>query len=81
MNKKDWDDLPRTAQAFIKLAASEASKEQVKLSRDAARTQLSLLRDKGMTITELTSDQLKMFRTTTEPVYAEWSSKIESVIK
>jgi len=81
MNKKDWDGLPGTAQAIIKLAASEASKEQVKLSRDAARTQLSLLRDKGMIITELTPDQVKAFRASTDPVYAEWSSKIGSTIE
>ncbi|MCX5993743.1 MAG: DctP family TRAP transporter solute-binding subunit [Chloroflexi bacterium] len=81
MNKKDWDGLPGTAQAIIKQAASEASKEQVRLSRDAARTQLSLLRDKGMTITELTPDQVKAFRMTTAPVYAEWSGKIDPVIK
>ena len=81
MNKKDWDGLPGTAQAIIKQAASEASKEQVRLSRDAARTQLSLLRDKGMTITELTPDQVKAFRATTAPVYAEWSSKIDPGIK
>jgi len=76
MNKKDWDGLPGTARAIIRQAASEASKEQVKLSRVAARTQLSLLRDKGMTITELTPDQIEAFRATTESVYAEWSSKI-----
>jgi tripartite ATP-independent transporter DctP family solute receptor len=81
MNKKDWDGLPGTAQAIIKQAAIEASKEQVKLSRDAARTQLSLLRDKGMTITELTPDQVKAFRATIDPVYAEWSTKIGSTIK
>jgi len=81
MNKKDWDGLPGTAQAIIKLAASEASKEQVKLSRDAARTQLSLLRDKGMIITELTPGQVKAFRATTDPVYAEWSSKIGPTIE
>ena len=81
INKKDWDGLPGTAQAIIKQAASEASKEQVRLSRDAARTQLSLLRDKGMTITELTPDQVKAFRATTDPVYAEWSSKIDPSIK
>jgi len=81
MNKEDWDGLPGTVQAIIKQAASEASKEQVRLSRDAARTQLSLLRDKGMTITELTPDQVKAFRATTAPVYAEWSSKIDPSIK
>ena len=81
MNKKDWDGLPGTAQAIIKLAASEASKEQVRLSRDAARTQLSLLRDKDMIITELTPGQVKAFRATTDPVYAEWSSKIGPTIE
>ncbi|MEI6185685.1 MAG: DctP family TRAP transporter solute-binding subunit [Dehalococcoidia bacterium] len=81
MNKKDWDGLPGTAQAIIKQAAIEASKEQVRLSRDAARTQLSLLRDKGMTITELTPDQVKAFRATTAPVYAEWSGKIDPGIR
>ncbi len=81
MNKKQWDSLPAAARAIIKQAAIEASKQQVKLSRDAARTQLSLLRDKGMTITELTPDQVKAFRATTDPVYTEWSSKIESTIK
>jgi tripartite ATP-independent transporter DctP family solute receptor len=81
MNKKDWDGLPDNAQEIIKLAAIEASKEQIKLSRDAALTQLSLLRDKGMTITELTPDQVEAFRAAIDPVYAEWSSKIGSTIE
>jgi tripartite ATP-independent transporter DctP family solute receptor len=81
MNKEDWDGLSSTAQAIIKLSASEASKEQVRLSRDAARTQLSLLRDKGMTITELTPDQVNAFRAVTDPVYSEWSGKIEPGIQ
>jgi len=76
MNKKEWDSLPVTARTIIKQAAIDASKEQVKLSRDAALTQLSLLHDKGMTITELTPDQIEAFRATTDAVYAEWSSKI-----
>jgi len=81
MNKEEWNSLPVIAQAIIKQAAIEASTEQVKLSRDAARTKLSLLRDKGMTITELTPDQVKAFRAATGPVYAEWSSKIEPGIQ
>ena len=81
INKKDWDGLPGAARAIIKQAASEASKEQVKLSRDAARNQLSLLRDKGMTITELTPGQVNAFRAATDPVYSEWSGKIEPGIQ
>jgi tripartite ATP-independent transporter DctP family solute receptor len=81
MNKKDWDGLPRNAQKIIQQAAIEASKEEVKLSRDAAQTELSLLRDKGMTVTELTPDQIEAFRAAIDPVYAEWSSKIGPTIK
>lgn len=81
MNKKVWDSLSTSDQAIIKQAASEASKEQVKLSREAALTQLSLLRDKGMTVTELTPEQVKAFRSTVEPVYAEWSGKFTAGIQ
>lgn len=81
MNKQDWDGLPSNAQKIIKRAAIEASKEQVTLSRAAAQTQLSLLRDKGMTITELTPNQVEAFRATTDSVYAEWSSEIGSTIE
>ncbi|MDD5494174.1 MAG: DctP family TRAP transporter solute-binding subunit [Dehalococcoidia bacterium] len=80
MNKKDWDGLPGNAREIIKQAASEASREQIKLSRDAARTQLGLLREKGMTVTELTPEQVKVFREVTDPVYVEWSGKIEPEI-
>jgi len=80
MNKKDWDGLPGAAREIIKQAAAEASKQQIQLSRDAARTQLSLLREKGMTVTELTPEQVKAFREVTDPVYVEWSGKIEPEI-
>jgi len=81
MNKKAWDSLSASDRSIIKQAAIEASKEQVKLSREAARTQLSLLKDKGMTITELAPEQVKAFRSTVEPVYAEWSGKFDSSIQ
>jgi len=80
MNKKDWDGLPGTAQEIIRLAAIEASREQVQLSRHAAEDQLGLLREKGMTITELTPDQIEAFRTTTDPVYAEWSGSVDIIL-
>jgi len=81
MNQDEYNSLPATAQAIIKQAASDASKEQIRLSRDAARTQLSLLREKGMTVTELTPDQVTAFRGHTDPVYKEWSGKIDPAIQ
>lgn len=82
MNKKDWDDLPKSAQDIIKQAAIEASKEQVRLSREAARTQVSLLRTQGMSVTELTPDEISTFQAKMAPVYAEWSSRVgEALIR
>ncbi len=82
MNKKDWDGLSGTAQEIIRQAAVEASKEQINLSREAARTQVSLLRTQGMTVTELTPDEVNAFRAKVAPVYTEWSPKIgESLIE
>ncbi len=76
MNKKDWDGLPKITQEIVRQAAVEASKEQVNLSREAAWTQVSLLRSQGMTVTELTPDEVTAFRAKVAPVYAEWSPKI-----
>ncbi len=81
MNKKDWDSLPVNAQSIIQTAAGIASKEQIRMSREAAIYNLGLLREKGMVITELTSDQVKAFRAATDSVYEEWSGKIGPIIK
>ncbi|MBI4322052.1 MAG: DctP family TRAP transporter solute-binding subunit [Chloroflexi bacterium] len=76
ISKQDWEGLPQSARDIVKQAAVEASKEQVRLSREAARTQVGLLRDKGMTVTELTPDEIKAFRDKMVPVYAEWTPQI-----
>lgn len=81
MNKKDWDGLPRSAQDIIQQAATEASKEQIRLSREAALTQVGLLRGQGMTVTEPTPEELAAFRARVAPVYAEWAQKVgESLV-
>lgn len=76
MNKKDWDGLPKATQEIVKQAAVEASKEQIRLSREAAGTQVAFLRTQGMTITELTPDEILAFRSKMAPVYLEWSPKV-----
>ncbi len=82
MSKKDWEGLPRTTQDIIQQAAVEASREQTRLSREAARTQVSLLRTQGMTVAELTPDETNAFRARVAPVYAEWSPRIgESLVQ
>ncbi len=82
ISKEDWEGLPSTAQEIIKQAAVEASREQTGLSREAARTQVSLLLTQGMTVTELSPDETNAFRARVSPVYGEWSPRIgESLIQ
>jgi TRAP-type transport system periplasmic protein len=81
MNKKDWEGLPVDARKIIKQAAIEASREQIKLSREAALTQPGLLSEKGMIIVEPAPHQIKAFRAITDPVYMEWSGKIDPSFK
>jgi len=76
MNKNDWEGLPQNAREIIRQSAVEASKEQIKFSREVAQTKVNLLRDYGMTVTELTSAEISSFQARVEPVYREWSLKI-----
>lgn len=76
INRRDWDGLPQSAKGIVKQAAVEASKEQVRLSREAARSQVGLLRDRGMTVTELSVAEFAAFQAKMPPVYAEWAPQI-----
>jgi tripartite ATP-independent transporter DctP family solute receptor len=80
MNKNDWDGLPQSAREIIKGAAVEATKEQIKLCREVAQTKVSLLRDQGMTVTELTQGEINTFQTKVAPVYTEWSPKVGELL-
>jgi TRAP-type transport system periplasmic protein len=81
INQKDWEGLPANAQAIIRQAALEASKEQIRLSRNAAETELSLLREKGMLVTELNAEEVQQFKARVGPVYTQWEGKLGPMLK
>lgn len=76
INKKDWDSLTQSDKDVIKQAAKEASQEQIRLSRESAHQQESLLRSRGMTVTELTSQEIDAFRVKMAPVYLMWAPTV-----
>jgi tripartite ATP-independent transporter DctP family solute receptor len=76
MNRGLWNSLDPATQNIIRKAAEEASAFQVQESRKVTDTQLQLLRDKGMTITVLSPDQIKPFRDLVAPVYTEYEPVI-----
>ncbi len=72
VNKDMFNGLDKQTQDIVRQAAIEASAYQIKENRDAAKTQVELLKSKGMTVTELTTEQIKPFRELMAPVYQEY---------
>lgn len=75
-SQKIWDSMPKEDQEIFQQAALEAKDFQRKISRDMVKDQVGKLRDAGMTVTELTPDQLKAFQDATKPVYDQFAEKI-----
>ncbi len=71
-NKKMFDSLDADTQKIFRQAAVEASAYQVTENRKVTDTQLQLLRDKGMTVTILTPEQIKAFKDRVASVYTEF---------
>jgi TRAP-type C4-dicarboxylate transport system substrate-binding protein len=46
------------------------------LNKDSAETQIAGLRQAGMTVTELTPAQLKLFQDAVQPVYKQFEDRI-----
>jgi len=46
------------------------------LNKDSAETQIAALRQAGMTVTELTPAQLKLFQDAVQPVYKQFEDRI-----
>jgi len=75
-SQKIWDAMPKEDQAIFQQAALEAKDYQRKVSRDMVKDQVGKLRTAGMTVTELTPAQLKVFQDATKPVYDQFADKI-----
>ncbi|SET07896.1 tripartite ATP-independent transporter solute receptor, DctP family [Natronincola peptidivorans] len=69
MNKAKFDSMSPELQTIFSEAAEEASAYQVQLNREAEAANLQFLIDQGMTVTELTDEQIEAFRQKVIPVY------------
>ncbi|MDI6812016.1 MAG: TRAP transporter substrate-binding protein [Desulfitobacteriaceae bacterium] len=76
MSKKTWDSLSADDQKIFLNAVNEAKVFQRQTGRDAEAGQIKKLREAGMTVTELTPDQLKAFQDATKSVYDQFADKI-----
>lgn len=70
-NKTMWDSLDAETQKIVRKAAEEAAAYQVQETRKLAESQLQLLKDKGMSVTTLSPDQIQEFRNLVASVYTD----------
>ncbi len=75
-SKKFMDSLSETDRQIILKAGASAAEHQVKINREKETASLQLLKDKGMTVTEITPEALNKFRQAVQPVYEQYEDKI-----
>jgi tripartite ATP-independent transporter DctP family solute receptor len=76
INKAMFDGFPADDQKVLLAAAQDSAKFQRETNRKMATDQIADLRKAGMTVTELSVEQLKAFQDATASVYASWEPKI-----
>ena len=76
ITKKLFDSFPAEDQKVILEAAKESAKFQRTTNRKMDADFVAELKKNGMTVTELTPEQVKVFQDATKPVYDEWIPKI-----
>jgi tripartite ATP-independent transporter DctP family solute receptor len=76
MNKKLYDSLDPETQKLLKETAQEAAKYQIELNRKLTEEVLAQLKEKGMEVTELTPDQIKVFQEQSKPILDKYEAII-----
>lgn len=71
-----WNSLPDEDKKIFEGAAYESALFNRKTNRELGRSQVEELRKAGMTVTELTPEQLKAFQDAVQPVYKEFEGQI-----
>jgi tripartite ATP-independent transporter DctP family solute receptor len=76
MNKKLFDSFSPEDQQLLLDAAYESALYQRQVNRQMNSDYVAELRKNGMTVTELTPEQIKAFQDAVQPVYDEFADKI-----
>jgi tripartite ATP-independent transporter DctP family solute receptor len=76
ISKKVWDTMDKEDQKIFQDASYVARDYVRQISKEMNDSQVGKLREAGMTVTELTPAQLKVFQDSVKPVYDEFADKI-----
>ncbi|GEA15705.1 ABC transporter substrate-binding protein [Moorella sp. E308F] len=76
ISEKLWESMPPEDKKIFEEAAEESAKFQRSTNREMNKNYVDELKKVGMTVTELTPEQLKAFQDAVQPVYKEFEDKI-----
>ncbi len=76
MNQQLWDGMPADDQKVFMEGAVAGREYILQLNREMTDAQIKKLREAGMTITELTPQQLKTFQDAVQTVYTQFEERI-----
>lgn len=72
INQAKYATFDKATQEILQKSALEAMELQRKLNREKGEEQVKFFEEKGMKITRLTPEQIKVFQEKVKPVYAEY---------
>lgn len=82
VNNRVWATFSADDQALLKQAAIDAGQWEIEKSRSELDATLAAIKERGVTVTELTPAQRDAFINATQSVYKEWSPRIgEDLVK
>jgi tripartite ATP-independent transporter DctP family solute receptor len=82
VNNRVWATFSADDQALLKQAAIDAGQWEIEKSRSELDATLAAIKERGVTVTELTPTQRDAFINATQSVYQEWSPRIgEDLVK
>ncbi|WP_018404212.1 DctP family TRAP transporter solute-binding subunit, partial [Marinobacter gelidimuriae] len=76
VNNRVWATFSGDDQALLKQAAIDAGQWEIEKSRSELDATLAAIKERGVTVTELTPTQREAFINATQSVYQEWSPRI-----
>jgi len=80
VNKQVWESFTPEDQEIVRQAALDAGKYGIEVARKGVTpedpSQLEEIKKLGVTISELTPEELKAFQDATKPVYEKWKARI-----
>jgi len=80
VNKQVWNSFTPEDQKIVREAALEAGKYGIEVARKGITaedpSELENIKKLGVTMTELTPEELKAFQDATKPVYEKWKARI-----